>query len=111
MLFLLLSLVSTPAFASIEKIENSYCAKVGLAAIYGAEKSYHSEYDSYSDSFGAIGYEPEKGQCETWQGSVRVFNGGKAFLATYTKPSTGETWNINEKKELRQEHEGREAAE
>lgn len=107
MFFLLLSLAANPSFASVEFDESSRCAQVGLSAIYAAEKSYHSEYETYSSSFSEIGYVPEGLQCKTWEASVRIFNGGQEFLATYTRPATGESWEINEKKELRQTAEGR----
>ncbi len=34
-------------------------AKIALAAIYGAEKSFYSEYAAYASSMDAIGYHPE----------------------------------------------------
>lgn len=107
MFFLLLWLTATPSFASVEFEESSKCAQAGLSAIYGAERSYHSEYEVYSSSLSDIGYVPEESQCKTWKASVRIFNGGQEFLATYAKATTGETWEINEKKELRQTAEGR----
>lgn len=106
MLLALFALLTPISFAS-EGVPATNCVKVSLFAIYGAEKSYHSEYEAYSDSFEAIGFSPDPQECKGWQGSVRVFSGGQEFLATYIKPSTGETWTINEKKVLRQEHEGR----
>jgi hypothetical protein len=102
MLPILLSLVTSLASAA-ESAPAANCARVSLSAIYGAEKSYHSEYEKFSESYQDIGFEPDQKECPDWEGYVRVFNGGQEFLATYTKPSTGETWTINEKKELRQD--------
>jgi hypothetical protein len=107
MLFLLIALASTPSFAGSPKAhDGSPCAKSSLSAMYGAEKSYYSEYNAYADTYDDIGFSPEPGECPGWEGSIRLFNGGQEFLATYTKASTGETWTINEKKELRQEDPG-----
>ena len=106
MFFLFLSLISSPAHAGSVAIEGpptAHCAKMSLSAIYGAEKSYQSEYDKFSESFSEIGFEPDLHECKEWRGSIRVFDGGREFLATYTLPGTGETWTINEKKELRQD--------
>jgi hypothetical protein len=99
MLFILFALLSPTSFAASE-VPSTSCARVSLSAIYGAEKSYHAEYDKYSESYSEIGFEPDTKECPEWEGSVRVFNGGQEFLATYTKPSTGEKWTINEKKEI-----------
>lgn len=110
MFFLLLALTLPPQATHAKADtgrEDSSCAKHSLSAIYSAEKSYHSEFDTYSESFEAIGFSPEAGECQSWQGSVRVFGSGQEFLATYTKSDTGESWTINEKKELRQDHQGR----
>lgn len=102
MLFILIALLTPPSFAS-KGVPAANCARVSLSAIYGAEKSYHSEYEKFSESYQEIGFEPDTRECPDWEGSVRVFNGGQEFLATFTKPSTGESWTINEKKELRQD--------
>jgi hypothetical protein len=96
-LFAQLSLAATPP-----KVDVS-CAKVALSAIYGAEKSHHAEYNFYSDSFDAIGYVPEpQERCAGWKSEVRVFNGGKEFLAECSHPS-GKRFTINDRKELKEE--------
>lgn len=102
MLLLLLAITQSTAFAS-ERAPATDCAKVSLSAIYSAEKAYHAEYDKFSESYQDIGFEPDLTECKDWEGSLRVFNGGQEFLATYTKSSTGESWTINEKKELHQD--------
>jgi hypothetical protein len=111
MLFFQMALATTLGFAApapAKKVpDNTSCAKMSLSAMYGAEKSYYSEYNVYSDTYDDIGFSPEPGECPSWSGSIRLFSGGQEFLATYTKPSTGETWTINEKKELRQEDPGK----
>ena len=106
--FFILAL-SAPVFAGQPNETNS-CAKIALSAIYGAERSYESEYERFSDSFADIGYAPEPGKCVTWSASLRLFDGGREFLATAVKSDTGETWTINQRKELRQENEGRRPA-
>lgn len=103
MLFILFTFLSSVSFAA-EAVATANCARVSLSAIYGAEKSYHAEYEKFSESYQDIGFEPDTKECPEWDGSVRVFNGGQEFLATYTKRGTGETWTINEKKELKTEN-------
>jgi prepilin-type N-terminal cleavage/methylation domain-containing protein len=54
-------------------------SKIALAAIYGAEKSFYSEYAAYVSSMDAIGYQPE--------GARRFYNVG--FVASHTGTITG----------------------
>lgn len=102
MLFILIALLSPNSFAA-KGAPATNCARTSLSSIYGAEKAYHAEYERFSESYQDIGFEPDPKECPGWQGSVRVFNGGQEFLATYTNSSTGESWQINDKKEIRQD--------
>jgi hypothetical protein len=97
-LFTFLALAGT---AEKKKEIESACAKLGLSAIYAAEKSHYAEYSYYSDSFDQIGYAPEA-TCSEWKSSVRIFQEGQEFLAESIHTS-GERWVINDKKELKKE--------
>lgn len=56
-------------------------AKIALAAIYGSEKSFYSEYAAYASSMDAIGFQPE--------GARRFYLTG--FAGVHTGTITGYT--------------------
>lgn len=51
--------IAAPNFARYQSKARQSEAKIGLAAIYGGEKSFYSEYSAYVSSLDAIGYAPE----------------------------------------------------
>jgi len=51
--------IAAPNFSRYQSKARQSEAKIALAAIYGAEKSFYSEYASYAGSMDAIGYSPE----------------------------------------------------
>ncbi|MGZ3695515.1 MAG: hypothetical protein ACXWQO_15505 [Bdellovibrionota bacterium] len=107
-IILLLALVPTFTLASTKLKDetqpvDSYCAKMNLSAIYGAEKSYYSEYATYADNFKDIGFEQTDPSCNDWQLDIRLNGNGQAFLANAKHPD-GQEWSINETKQLVNEH-------
>ncbi len=57
-------------------------AKTNLAGLHGAEKSFFSEYNTYSSAFGAVGYRPE-GKMRYNIGFAVNFVNTAALLAPY----------------------------
>jgi prepilin-type N-terminal cleavage/methylation domain-containing protein len=51
--------IAAPNFSRYQSKARQSEAKIGLAAIYGGEKSFYSEYSAYVSSMEAIGYSPE----------------------------------------------------
>ena len=51
--------IAAPNFSRYQSKARQSEAKIALAAVYGAEKSFYSEYAAYISSFDAIGYSPE----------------------------------------------------
>lgn len=51
--------IAAPNFSRYQSKARQSEAKIALAAIYGAEKSFYSEYSAYIGSTEAIGYAPE----------------------------------------------------
>ncbi len=86
--------------AAGEKQIDKSCARMMLASIYGAEKSYQAEFGRYSDSLEEIG--ADQIQCKDWNVEVRIFQGGNEFLATAQHPANLR-FNINEKKQINEE--------
>jgi hypothetical protein len=84
------------------KDDNS-CAKIALAAVYSAEKSYYTEYKVYSDSDGRIGYSREPNACPSWEHSIRISANGQEFWAEAINEKTGELWSVDEHKKMVQE--------
>jgi len=69
--------IAAPNFSRYQSKARQSEAKIALAAIYGAEKSFYSEYSSYVGSMDAIGYTPE--------GQRRFYGvGWTAFSGTVT---------------------------
>ncbi|HEY8279091.1 MAG TPA: prepilin-type N-terminal cleavage/methylation domain-containing protein [Bdellovibrionota bacterium] len=51
--------IAAPNFSRYQSKARQSEAKIALAAVYGGEKSFYSEYASYIGSMEAIGYAPE----------------------------------------------------
>ncbi len=51
--------IAAPNFAKYQSKARQSEAKIALAAIYTAEKSFYSEYSAYISSMDAVGYAPE----------------------------------------------------
>ncbi len=71
--------IAAPNFSRYQSKSRQSEAKIALAAIYGGEKSFYSEYSSYAGSMDAIGYAPE--------GSRRYYNVG--WSAAHATTITG----------------------
>lgn len=85
--------------ASEKQIDKS-CARMMLASIYGAEKSYQAEFGRYSDSLKEIGADDI--HCKDWNVEVRIFQGGNEFLVIAQHPANLR-FTINEKKQIKEE--------
>lgn len=68
--------IAAPNFSRYQSKARQSEAKIALAAIYGAEKSFYSEYAAYIGSMDAIGYSPE--------GQRRFYSVGWAALHSGT---------------------------
>ena len=55
----ILAMIAIPNYETHMAKSRQSEAKVALAAIYGAEKAFYSEYAAYAGSMDAIGYAPE----------------------------------------------------
>jgi prepilin-type N-terminal cleavage/methylation domain-containing protein len=51
--------IAAPNFSRYQSKARQSEAKIALAAVYGAEKSFYSEYAAYMGSMEAVGYAPE----------------------------------------------------
>lgn len=51
--------IAAPNFSRYQSKARQSEAKIALAAVFGAEKSFHGEYSAYISSMDAIGYAPE----------------------------------------------------
>jgi type IV pilus assembly protein PilA len=51
--------IAAPNFSRYQSKARQSEAKIALAAVYGSEKSFYSEYSAYISSMDAIGYAPE----------------------------------------------------
>jgi type IV pilus assembly protein PilA len=51
--------IAAPNFSRYQSKARQSEAKIALAAVYGSEKSFYSEYAAYISSMDAIGYSPE----------------------------------------------------
>lgn len=74
--------IAAPNFAKYQSKARQAEAKISLAAVYTAEKSFYSEYSSYIPSMDAIGYAAEGnkrfyslGWAAAFTGSVAGYNG------------------------------------
>ncbi len=71
--------IAAPNFSRYQSKARQSEAKIALAAIYGAEKSFYSEYAAYAGSMDAIGYSPE--------GARRFYGAG--FASAHSGTITG----------------------
>jgi type IV pilus assembly protein PilA len=74
-------------------------AKLGLAAIYSLERSFHSEYGAFIGDLGAIGYEPEGqkryyaiGFSAAWTGTVTGFTNPATAIPYYDRVNHPSAW-------------------
>lgn len=68
--------IAAPNFARYQSKARQSEAKIALAAVYGGQKSFYSEYSAYIGSMDALGYAPE--------GNKRFYALGWAGTATGT---------------------------
>lgn len=71
--------IAAPNFARYQSKARQSEAKIALSAIYGAEKSFYSEYSAYAGGLDAVGYSPE--------GQKRFYTVG--FSAAHTASVSG----------------------
>jgi type IV pilus assembly protein PilA len=76
--------IAAPNFSRYQSKARQSEAKIALAAIYGAEKAFYSEYAAYVASMDAIGYSPE--------GARRFYSVG--WTAAHTTAPTGYSGSI-----------------
>jgi prepilin-type N-terminal cleavage/methylation domain-containing protein len=98
--------IAAPNFARYQSKARQSEAKIALAAVYGAEKSFYSEYAAYIGSMDAIGYTPEGnrrfyrvGWAADPAGNVTGYAGGtlNGFWATINTPySSCTTWSTGD---------------
>jgi hypothetical protein len=88
-------------------IEGASCPPYTLTMIHENQQLHLKNHQRYSDSFSEIGFDPKFESCKEWDASMRLFNGGKEYLATYTNTDTGEAWEITEKGDRKQTSEAR----
>lgn len=96
--------IAAPNFSRYQSKARQSEAKIALAAIYGAEKSFYSEYAAYAGTMEVIGYQPDgqrrfyavgfaashSGNINGFQGSL-VGNGGWGIVgASFTCSSAGQ---------------------
>ncbi len=85
-------------------LHQSQTAKVALAALYTAEKGFYAEHESYSQNLLEIGmYEPTDSfeDCDWKYWSVKAYLRGRGFVGVARSLMTGETWEIDETREIR----------
>lgn len=71
--------IAAPNFSRYQSKSRQSEAKIALAALYGSERSFYSEYSSFAGSMDAIGYAPE--------GARRYYTVG--FSAAHATTITG----------------------
>jgi prepilin-type N-terminal cleavage/methylation domain-containing protein len=81
--------IAAPNFSRYQSKARQTEAKIALAAIYGGEISFYSEYSAYISSFDAVGYAPE--------GDKRFYATGwnadnTATVQGFTGSSDNESW-------------------
>lgn len=76
--------IAAPNFSRYQSKARQSEAKIALAAVYGSEKAFYSEYAAYVASMDAIGYSPE--------GARRFYSVG--WTANHTTSPTGYTGSI-----------------
>ena len=90
--------IAAPNFSRYQSKARQSEAKIALAAVYGAEKSFYSEYSAYLSSFDAIGYAPE-GQKRFYSvgwsaagGTATGYSGGSA-TGYYARTAYPAAWS------------------
>jgi prepilin-type N-terminal cleavage/methylation domain-containing protein len=88
--------IAAPNFSRYQSKARQSEAKIALAALYGSEKSFYSEYASYIGSMDAIGYQPE-GQRRFYavgwaSNSTATINGYNGTNITGSWPATNNTF-------------------
>ena len=84
--------IAAPNFSRYQSKARQSEAKIALSAVFGAEKSFYSEYSSYIGGMDAVGYAPE-GQKRFhnvgWSGVTTAapagYGGGVPTIANYTE--------------------------
>ena len=88
--------IAAPNFARYQSKARQSEAKIALAAIYGGEKSFYSEYAVYVGSMDAIGYSPEGSKrfyAVGWAAAPNAVNGGYAgALTSHSIGAEGNTY-------------------
>ncbi len=91
--------IAAPNFARYQSKARQSEAKIGLAAIYGGQKSFYSEYSSYIADMGAIGYIPEGnkrfytvGWAGAWAGTVAGFTNPGSTTPSYARTNMPAGW-------------------
>jgi type IV pilus assembly protein PilA len=91
--------IAAPNFARYQSKARQSEAKIALAAVYGAEKSFYSEYAAYAGSMDAIGYSPEGqrrfyavGWTGVHSGAITGYNGTNS---TADWPATNNTFKCS----------------
>lgn len=79
--------IAAPNFSKYQSKARQSEAKIALSAIYGAEKSFYSEYSAYATGLDAVGYAPE--------GQKRFYNVGFSGTLTTSVNGYGDNGNIN----------------
>jgi prepilin-type N-terminal cleavage/methylation domain-containing protein len=80
--------IAAPNFAKYQSKARQSEAKIALSAIYGAEKSFYSEYSAYASSLDAVGYAPEGNKRFYHVGFAGVHTGTIAgYMGALTTPS------------------------
>ena len=91
--------IAAPNFARYQSKARQSEAKIALSAVYGAEKSFYSEYSAYAGGMDAIGYSPEGakrfytvGFSASHSGTVAGFSGNLTTNPSYARTSFPASW-------------------
>jgi prepilin-type N-terminal cleavage/methylation domain-containing protein len=74
--------IAIPKYEIYQRRTRQVEAKLAVAAIYGLEKSFYSEYTAYAMAFDAIGYSPEGARRFYYHAAC--FNNGTGWTGTVT---------------------------
>jgi prepilin-type N-terminal cleavage/methylation domain-containing protein len=81
--------IAAPNFARYQSKARQSESKIALAAVYGGEKSFYSEYSSYIGDMTAIGYTPEGNKRFYSLGwSTGVAANSTSLISGFTTPGT-----------------------
>jgi prepilin-type N-terminal cleavage/methylation domain-containing protein len=81
--------IAAPNFSKYQSKARQSEAKIALSAVYGAEKSFYSEYNAYIGSMDAVGYAPEGSKRFYRVGWVAPPSGG---VTGYAGATTNASW-------------------